>query len=58
MALIGRQTILVSPDNSIGLDAILDDYCATLGTNCIRKKESELTDSDFTNPLFLVGILA
>ena len=57
MSLIGRQTILVSPDNSIGLDAILDDYCATLGTNCIRKKESELSDSDFAKPLFLVGVL-
>jgi hypothetical protein len=57
MSIIERQTILVSPDNNIGLDAILDDYCATLGVNCVRKKESELTDSDFAKPLFLVGIL-
>ncbi|MBC7938134.1 MAG: hypothetical protein H7Y86_22520 [Rhizobacter sp.] len=57
MAIIGRQTIIVSPDKSMGLDAILNDYCATLGNNCIRKKESELTDSDFTKNLFIVGIL-
>jgi len=58
MTIIGRQTIIVSPDKSIGLDAILNDYCATLGNNCIRKKESELTETDLTKNLFLVGILA
>ncbi len=57
MAIIGRQTILVSPDKRIGLTAILDEYCSTLGTNCIRKKESDLTDSDFAKPLFLIGVL-
>src|SRR5688572_13180989 len=56
MAIIGRQTILVSPDESIGLDAILNEYCGTLGNNCIRKKESELTESDFTKYLFIVGV--
>ncbi len=57
MTIIGNQTILVSPDNSIGLDVILDDYSATLGNNCIRKKESELTEVDLTKNLFLVGVL-
>ena len=57
MTIIGKQTILVSPDKSIGLGPILNDYCATLGNNCIRKKESELTETDLTKPLFLVGIL-
>lgn len=57
MTIIGNQTILVSPDNSIGLDLMLDDYCSTLGNNCIRKKESELTEADLTKNLFLVGIL-
>jgi hypothetical protein len=57
MTIIGNQTILVSPDKSIGLDVILNDYSATLGNNCIRKKESELTEVDLTKNLFLVGIL-
>lgn len=57
MTIIGRQTILVSPDKSIGLDAILDEYCGILGTNCIRKKESELTETDLTKTIFLVGVL-
>ena len=57
MTIIGNQTILVSPDKSIGLDAILNDYCATIGNNYIRKKKSELTEVDLTKNLFLVGIL-
>jgi hypothetical protein len=58
MTIIGKQTILVSPDKTMGLEAILDDYCGTLGNNCIRKKESALTKSDFANPLFIVGRLS
>lgn len=58
MAIIGKPTVLVSPDNSTGLDAILDDYCATLGENCIRKKESDLVESDWSKNLFLVGVLS
>ena len=57
MAIIGRQTIIVSTDKSMGLESVLNDYCATLGNNCIRKKEMDLTDSDFTKDLFLVGVL-
>jgi len=57
MTIIGRQTIIVSPDKATGLDAILNDYCATFGSNCIRKKESELTETDLTKDLFLVGVL-
>jgi len=57
MAIIGSPTVLVSPDESTGLDAILDDYCATLGSNCIRKKEAQLTTADLTKNLFLVGVL-
>ncbi|MRG43933.1 hypothetical protein GFS24_02350 [Chitinophaga sp. SYP-B3965] len=58
MAIIGRQTIITSPDNSIGLDAILADYCSTFGNNCIRKKESALTDSDYAKDILMVGILS
>ena len=58
MAIIGSQTILVSPDKSIGLDPILDEYCGILGANCIRKKESALTDNDLTKTLFIVGVLS
>jgi hypothetical protein len=58
MTIIGEQTILVSSDNSIGLDAILSDYCSTLGNNCTRKKESELTEPDLSKNLFLVGVLS
>jgi hypothetical protein len=58
MVIIGSQTILVSPDKSIGLDPILDEYCGILGANCIRKKESALTDNDLTKTLFIVGVLS
>jgi hypothetical protein len=57
MAIIGRQTIIVSSDKSIGLETILSDYCATFGNNCIRKIESELTDADFSKDILLVGVL-
>lgn len=57
MGIIGSPTILVSPDKSIGLEPILNEYCTILGKNCVRKKESELTEIDLTNNLFLVGIL-
>lgn len=57
MTIIGRQTAIVSPDNSAGLDAILADYCGTFGSNCIRKKESELTASDYSGNILLVGVL-
>ncbi|WP_462252963.1 hypothetical protein [Ferruginibacter sp.] len=57
MTIIGTQTIIVSPDNSTGLGAILNDYCSTLGNNCILKKEAELADSDFKKNLFLVGVI-
>jgi hypothetical protein len=57
MKIISGETILVSPDKSAGLDAILADYCSTLGANCIQKKESDLKDSDFKKSLFLVGVL-
>ncbi len=57
MAIIGKPAILVSPDNSIGLNTILNDYCATLGNNCIQKKESELNEKDLTMPLFIIGVL-
>lgn len=58
MAIIGRPTIIVSPDKSTGLETILSDYCATFGNNCIRKKESELTAADYTKDILLVGVLA
>ena len=57
MAIIGRQTIIVSPDKSTGLETIITDYCATFGNNCIRKKESELTDTDFSKDILLIGSL-
>jgi len=58
MAIIGRQTIIASPDNSKGLDAILADYCGTFGANCIRKKESELNAGDYARDILMVGILS
>jgi len=57
MGIISKPTLLTSPDNAIGIETILTDYCATLGPNCVRKKESELTESDFGTTLFLVGEL-
>lgn len=57
MAIIGRQTVLVSPDKSVGLETIVNDYCSAIGNNCIRKKEGELTGADFSKDLFLIGVL-
>lgn len=57
MAIMGRQTIIASPDNSNGVDAILTDYCSTFGNNCIRKKETELTANDYAKDILMVGVL-
>lgn len=57
MTLIGNKTVVVSPDNSTGLNAILADYCGTLGNNCTLKKESELTPGDYNGNILSVGIL-
>jgi hypothetical protein len=57
MAMIGRQTIIASPDNSKGLEPILADYCGTFGVNCVRKKESELTANDYARDILMVGML-
>src|SRR5262245_10724420 len=57
MAIIGRQTVITSPDNSKGLDAILADYCGTFGSNCIQKKESEMNAGDYAGDILMVGIL-
>ncbi len=57
MTIIGRQTIILSSDKSVGLETILNDYCATISNNCIRKKEAELTDTDFSKNIFLIGVL-
>ena len=43
--------MLVSLENSIGLDAILNDYCATPGANYVLKKEGELLGLVFTKNL-------
>lgn len=58
MAIIGRQTIIASPDNSTGLEAILADYCGTFGDNCIRRKESELNAGDYGRDILMVGMLS
>ncbi|MFT3705616.1 MAG: hypothetical protein QM802_24815 [Agriterribacter sp.] len=57
MTIIGKQTIIASPDNSTGLDAILADYCGTFGSNCIRKKESALESNDYAGNILMVGVL-
>jgi hypothetical protein len=58
MAIIGRPTLLVSPDSSTGLENIVSEYCSTLGSNCNRKKESEIKKEDISGDIFLVGILS
>lgn len=58
MAIIGQPTLLVSPDSSTGLESILSEYCSTLGSNCIQKKESAITKEETSNNLFLVGELS
>ncbi len=55
MALIGKQTIIVSPDDTKGLDAIINNYCSTFGSNCVLKKEAELIKDDYSKSLFIIG---
>ncbi len=57
MSIIGRKTIIVSSDNSKGLETILTDYCNIFGDNCSRKKESDLSKEDFSKDILLVGEL-
>jgi hypothetical protein len=57
MKMIGSRTIITSPDKSKGLEAILADYCSTFGDKCIRKKESELLDSDYQKNILMVGLM-
>src|ERR1700733_13296058 len=57
MNIIGNPTIVVSPDDSRGLDAMIGDYCSTLGSNCILKKELALSDSDYAKNILMVGVL-
>jgi hypothetical protein len=58
MTMIGRQTIIASPDNSKALETMLTEYCGTFGNNCIRKKESELTADDYSKNMLMAGVLA
>jgi hypothetical protein len=57
MSVVASPTVIVSPDKSAGLEAILDEYCAAIGNNCIRKKEAELTSDDFSKHLFVIGVV-
>ena len=57
MAMIAKPTIIVTADNSKGLEPIVADYCGTIGNNCIRKKESDLTAADLQKNLFFIGVL-
>lgn len=58
MAIMGRKTIIASPDNSKGLEAIIADYCGTFGDKCVQKKESALTASDYVKDILMVGVLS
>lgn len=55
--MFGRQTLIVSPDTSTGLEPILADYCSSFGNNCFRKKESELTEADYAKDILLAGVV-
>lgn len=57
MAIVGRPTVIVSPDKSTGLEGMLNDYCSTFGNNCLRKKESALTDTDYTKDMLVAGVI-
>lgn len=57
MQMLSRPMLIVSPDNSTGLETMLNDYCATFGNNCVRKKESELIAGDFEKDILIVGVL-
>jgi hypothetical protein len=55
MAIIGKPTILVMPDDNIELQSITSEYCGDLGNNCIQKTVSEIKDTDYSKPFFIVG---
>lgn len=57
MTIISNPTIIVHPDNNDGLYAILNEYSELLGNNGQLKKESELTTSDLSKNLFIIGIV-
>lgn len=58
MAITGRPTSIVLPDNSTGLEAMMTDYCGIFGNNCIQKKESQLTANDYTRDILMAGVLS
>ena len=58
MSLVARPTIIVAPDKSVGLNAILDEYCVAIGNNCTQKKEAALTTGDFSKDLFIIGVVS
>ena len=57
MTIISNPTIMVHPDNSSGLDAILNEYSGVLGSNGQLKNEAALTASDLSKNLFIIGIV-
>lgn len=57
MGMLNRNTILLSPDQSVGLEQYLSDYCSSFGEHCIRKKESECLPADYTHPVLAMGVI-
>jgi len=55
MAILGKPTIILSPDDNKDIKPILDEYCSDFGNNCISKTISQMTDSDYNKPVFIVG---
>lgn len=58
MSMLSKPTIIVSAGNESHLEKMIEDYCESFGSNCIRKKEGDLTKADFEKNIFLVGIVS
>lgn len=55
MSILGRQTILLTPDEDASLKPIAAEYCGVFGDKCVRKTASQMVDADYGHPVFVIG---
>jgi len=53
--MLGKPTIILSPDDKKMLKPVIDEYCGDFGNNCILKTTSQMMDSDYSKQVFIVG---
>ncbi|MBS1917251.1 MAG: hypothetical protein JST87_13320 [Bacteroidetes bacterium] len=55
LPILGKPTIILSPDDNKMLKPVIDEYCGDFGNNCISKTTSQMVDSDYSKQVFIVG---